>query len=172
MSYSASNNPQTTPPTDNRKLIYGILITALIATWGYIFYDKSQTKETVALLQTKITNVDSARNAIQQEFILVSAKADSLTQTNLQLQGSLAEKSTGNPNIERQYWYHFAQENATAAELSDAKKMIADLNGKINGLFVELEQLKGENKQLTANNQQLTTEKTQLSSDKKTWKRT
>ena len=82
MSYSESNNPQAANPTDNRKLIYGILITALIATWGYIFYDKSQTKESLALLQTKITNVDSARNTIQQEFILVSAKADSLTQTN------------------------------------------------------------------------------------------
>jgi hypothetical protein len=167
MSYSASNNPQTTPPTDNRKLIYGILITALIATWGYIFYDKSQTKETVALLQTKITNVDSARNAIQQEFILVSAKADSLTQTNLQLQGSLAEKSTEIQTLKGNIGTILRKKNATASELSDAKKMIADLNGKINGLFVELEQLKGENKQLTANNQQLTTEKTQLSSDKK-----
>ena len=44
-------------------------------------------RETVTALQSRITNVDSARNAIQQEFMIVSAKADSLTQNNLQLHG-------------------------------------------------------------------------------------
>lgn len=167
MSYSESNNPQAANPTDNRKLIYGILITALIATWGYIFYDKSQTKESLALLQTKITNVDSARNTIQQEFILVSAKADSLTQTNLQLEGSLAEKGTEIQTLKGNIGTILRKKNATANELLFAKKMIEELNGKINGLFVELEQLKGENKQLAISNQQLNREKTQLNSDKK-----
>jgi hypothetical protein len=36
---------------DNRKTIYGILIAALVLTWGYIFYDKSQTKETIIGLE-------------------------------------------------------------------------------------------------------------------------
>jgi len=151
---------------DNRKLIYGILITALIATWGYIFYDKSQTRETVNQLQTKITNVDSARNAIQQDFLLVSAKADSLTQTNIQLQGSLAEKGTEIQQLKGNISTILRKKNATANELAYAKKLIEDLNGKINGLFVELEKLKGENQQLTSTNQQLNTDKTQLTSDK------
>ena len=170
MSYSTtptSNYAQQAPKgNDNRKLIYGILITALVLTWAYIFYDKSKTKETVTLLETKITNIDSARSAIQQDFLLVSAKADSLTQTNIQLQGSLAEKSTEIQQLKGNISGILRKKNATAAELSDAKKMISELNGKINGLFVEIEQLKGENKQLTSTNQQLNTEKTQLTSDK------
>jgi uncharacterized membrane-anchored protein YhcB (DUF1043 family) len=166
MSYSAVNSPQTPQQNDNRKLIYGILITALIATWGYIFYDKSQTKETITVLETKITNVDSARNAIQQDFLLVSAKADSLTQNNIQLQGTLAEKSKDIQTLKSNIGTILRKKNATAAELADAKNMINELNGKINGLFVEIDQLKGENKQLTTANQQLSTEKTQLSSDK------
>ena len=87
---STVNNGGT---TDNRKTIYGILIAALVLTWGYIFYDKSQTKETIIGLETKISNVDSARLAIQQEFMNVSAKADSLTKDNLELQGDLANKN-------------------------------------------------------------------------------
>lgn len=166
MSYSAESTSTAPQGNDNRKLIYGILITALLATWGYIFYDKSKTKETVTLLETKITNVDSARNAIQQEFTLVSAKADSLTQNNLKLQGSLAEKSTEIQQLKGNISTILRKKNATAAELADAKKMISDLNGKINGLFVEIEKLKGENQQLTTSNEQLNTEKTQLTSDK------
>ena len=58
------------------------------------------------------------------------------------------------------------KKDATAAELADAKNMISDLNGKINGLFVEIEKLKGENQTLTTSNQQLSNEKTQLTTDK------
>ena len=48
MSYSnypsaSSANPQPQQqPKDNRKLIYGILIAALVGTWGYIIYDKNK----------------------------------------------------------------------------------------------------------------------------------
>ncbi len=166
MTYSTESTTQTPQGNDNRKLIYGILITALVLTWGYIFYDKSKTKETVTLLETKISNVDSARNAIQAEYTLVSAKADSLTQNNLQLHGSLAEKGTEIQKLKVNIGNILRKKDATAAELADAKNMISDLNGKINGLFVEIEKLKGENQTLTTSNQQLSTEKTQLTTDK------
>jgi hypothetical protein len=140
---------------DNRKLIYGILIAALIGTWAYIFYDKSKTKETVSQLQTKIITVDSARNTIQQEFLMVSAKADSLTQNNIQLQGTLADKNSAIQKLKGDIGSILRKKNATEAELAQAKQMIGELNGKV-----------GENKQLTADNQQLSTEKSQLTTDK------
>ena len=151
---------------DNRKLVYVILILALIGTWAYIFYDKSQTKETVTQLQTKIVTVDSARNSIQQEFLVVSAKADSLTQNNIQLQGTLADKNSAIQKLKSNIGDILKKKNASEAELAQAKQMIGDLNGKVDGLFAEIEKLKGENKQLSADNQQLNTEKTQLTSDK------
>ena len=170
MSYNDTSNggseTQYSQPKDNRKLIYGILIAALIGTWAYIFYDKSKTKETVMTLQTKIVNVDSARTAIQQEFLTVSAKADSLTQTNIQLQGDLADKSSAIQKLKGNIGNILKKKNATDAELAEAKQMIGELNGKVDGLFVEIDKLKGENKQLTSANQQLSTEKTQLTVEK------
>lgn len=160
MSYPQATNPSPQPtPKDNRKVIYGILVAALIGTWGYIFYDKSQTRETVTQLQTKIGNVDSARTAIQQEFVTVSAKADSLTQNNIQLQGALADKGSEIQKLKNNIGSILKKKNASEAELSQAKQMIGELNGKVDGLFAEIEKLKGEN-------QQLTTEKTQLTADK------
>ncbi len=170
MSYNeASNSGNETgysQPKDNRKLIYGILIAALIGTWAYIFYDKSKTKETVTTLQTKIVNIDSARNEIQQEFLTVSAKADSLTQTNIQLQGDLADKSSAIQKLKGNISNILKKKNATDAELAEAKQMIFELNGKVDGLFAELDKVKGENKQLTSANEQLSTEKTKLTADK------
>ena len=156
-------NPQ---PTDNRKLIYGILIAALIGTWGYIIYDKSKTKETVTILETRIGNIDSARNAIQQEFVSVSAKADSLTQNNLQLHGDLADKSVAIQKLKGNISSILKKKNASDSELAEAKQMIGELNGKIDGLFAEIDKLKGENQQLNTANQQLSTDKSQLTSEK------
>lgn len=166
MSYTENQgNAPANPPADNRKLIYGILIAALVGTWGYIIYDKSKAKETEMALQTQITNVDSARNALQQEFQVVSAKADSLTQHNIQLQGDLAEKNSAIQKLRGNISSILKRKNASDKELAEAKAMIGDLNGKIDGLFAEIDKLKGENQQLTAANQQLNTEKQQLTSD-------
>ncbi|TAG13260.1 MAG: hypothetical protein EAZ35_02100 [Sphingobacteriia bacterium] len=163
MSTEFNNNA---PQRDNRKAIYGVLIAALVLTWGYIFYDKSKSSETIMGLETKISNVDSARLAIQQEFMDVSSKADSLTQDNLQLQGDLADKNTAIQKLKSNISSILKKNDASKSELAEAKKMIGELNGKIDGLFAEIEQLKGENKQLTNTNAQLNTEKTQLTTDK------
>ena len=162
MSYpQATNTPQPEQPKDNRKIVYGVLIAALIGTWGYIFYDKSQTRQAVTQLETRINNVDSARSAVQQEFTVVSAKADSLTQNNIQLQGTLAERGSEIQKLKSNISSFLKKKNATQAELAQAKQMIGELNGKMDGLVAELEKVKGEN-------QQLTTEKTQLTADKQT----
>jgi len=161
------NTPYEVPEQkDNRKLIYGILLAALVGTWGYIFYDKSQHRQTVTTLETRISSLDSARAAVQQDFMEVSAKADSLTQSTVQLTGELAAKNADIVQLKGNISSILKKKNATESELTAAKKMIGELNGKVDGLFAEIEKLKGENKELTAANQQLSTEKTQLTSEK------
>ena len=39
-------------------------------------------------------------------------------------------------------------ENKSAADLAEAKRLISELNGKINGYVQEINQLRGENMQL------------------------
>ncbi len=83
--YPSAGDPQPEPRRDSRKLIYGILIAALVGTWGYIVYDKSKSKETITQLQTQYSNVDSARNVVQQEYNEALARMDSLTGSNTKL---------------------------------------------------------------------------------------
>jgi predicted nuclease with TOPRIM domain len=169
---SNANDPSVNPTgkpsssnamKDNRKAIYGALIILLLGTWGYIVYDKSKSKEEIASLQTQFTNVDSARNSIQAEYNDALSRMDSLTGTNTQLQGSLAERKTEIDKLKSEIRNILATKNG---DLSKAKGKINELNGKINDLLSEVERLKGENLQLTANNQQLTVEKDTLTSQK------
>lgn len=155
-----------TPKKDPKKIIYGILIAALILTWGYIFYDKSNSAKTISGLETKISTVDSARLSIQQSFMDIASKADSLTQGNLQLTGELADKNNSIQKLKNNIGNILKKNNATALELNEAKIMIGELNSKVEGLFSEINQLKGQNNLLTSTNEQLNTEKKQLTTDK------
>lgn len=172
MSYTPqSSTPTPTPQPkpakkDDRKLVYGILIAALLGTWGYLIWDKSQNKETMTQLQTQVTAVDSSRNAIQQEYNDALARLDSATGNNTQLQGALAERKAEIDQLKSEIQTITRNKNATAAELSRARQLIRTLNGKIDDMYAEIERLKGENQTLTASNQQLTTEKEQLTTER------
>jgi archaellum component FlaC len=134
-----------------------------LGTWGYIVYDKSKSKETITQLQTQYSNVDSARNVVQQEYNEALARMDSLTGTNTKLQGELAQRKADIDKLKGDIKHELGRKNA---DLSKAKSMIAELNGKINDLLTQVEQLKAENQQLTTSNQQLTTERDTLASQK------
>src|SRR6266540_3213909 len=90
--YPSAGDPQPEPRRDSRKLIYGLLIAALLGTWGYVVYDKSKSKETITQLQTQYSNVDSARNEIQEEYNDALARMDSLTGSNTQMTAQLSDR--------------------------------------------------------------------------------
>lgn len=161
---SATNQPNSPEPKDNRKLIYGLLAAALLGTWGYIIYDKSKSKESFTQLQTQYTTVDSTRNVIQQEYNEALARMDSLTGSNAQLSGELAGRKEEIDKLKANIKSELGKKNA---DLSKARSMIAQLNGKISDLVAEVEQLKAENQQLTAVNLQVTAERDTLSSQKR-----
>lgn len=171
MSYNpenSSSNPQQQPPRkrDDRKIIYGVLIAALLATWGYIIYDKSKSNESINQLQTQYSNVDSARNEIQTQYNEALARLDSATGNNTQLQGALSDRQKEIDNLKRQITSITSRKNATAGELERARGLINQLNMRIDDMYVEIQRLKGENQQLATSNRRLNTEKQQLSTEK------
>ena len=84
--------PVTNGNNSNNKGIILFLVLALVGSWAYFLYNKKEHQDTVTLMETKIQFVDSSRGAIQEAYDLVSAKADSLTLNNSQLNGALAER--------------------------------------------------------------------------------
>lgn len=171
MSYNPENsstNPQQPTPgkRDDRKIIYGVLIAALLATWGYIIYDKSKSNESINQLQTQYSNVDSARNEIQNQYNEALARLDSATGNNTQLQGALSERQKDIDNLKKQITSITSRKNATAGELERARGLINQLNMRIDDMYAEIQRLKGENQQLASSNKRLNSEKQQLSTEK------
>jgi len=173
MSYSAiptagdktPNTPINTPPKkNNSKLFIGLLILALLGTWGYMYFDKSKSTETITQLQTDYTNVDSAKNVLQDEYNEVRSQMDSLSGANVNLEGELAEKRDAIEQLKQNIKTELSKKNG---DLSKAKAMINELKGKVSDLLAEVSKLREENTQLTAANTQLSTEKEALGTQKK-----
>ena len=159
--YPSADNPQAAqqPPKDNRKIIYGILIAALLATWGWIIYDNSKNTEQKNQLLSQYNNVDSARNAVQVEYNEALAKEDSLTGSNAQLTGQLAQQKSDLDKTKNDLKNMLADKNA---KISDLQAMLSKYKGQVSDLFAQIDQLKKQNDTLTANNQTLTTQKDTL----------
>ncbi|WP_447640580.1 MULTISPECIES: hypothetical protein [Chitinophagaceae] len=169
--YSSSNNPtsssnpskppvsNTPKPNDNRNLVYGVLIAAIIGLVGYLVYDKTKSTSTVNTLQTQYSSVDSAKNAIQVEYNAALARMDSLTGSNVKLQGDLANRQKEIESLKSQIKDELSKNNA---DLNKARTLIAELRGKVDNLMTEIAQLKAQNQQLASSNQQLNTEKDTL----------
>jgi len=162
-----TNYPSATPQYDepkrgNKNILIGILAAGLLGTWGYLLYDKNKTGE--KLQQTEQQNVSymSQRDSLKQMYDDVTIRLDSLTGSNNNLQGQLSSRQTEISKLKSQINGILKNKNASDADLKRAKTLIAELNGKIDGLEAEVSRLTGENQQLTANNSQLTSEKQTL----------
>jgi hypothetical protein len=165
--YSADAPQQPAPPKDNRKVIYTVLITALVVTWALYGYnllvtDKAKDEKNLKL-QNEYLSVDSSRNAIQGEYNMELARMDSLTGSNTQLKGQLAEKKNQIDKLKSQIRGELAKKNA---DLVVARQLVDQLKAQINDLFAQIDQLKQQNQQLTAANVQLTNEKDTLTEGK------
>jgi TolA-binding protein len=164
---SATNFPSATPqsPTpkkDNRGLIYGVLIAALLGTWGYIIYDKSKTKEVIQQKDVQYAVLDSSKNMVQKEYEDALLRLDAITSTNTKLDSLVKTKDKDLESMKSRIQTLVRKQNASAADLAEARNLIKQLNGKIDGYVAEIERLQGENQQLTADKQTLTTQKAEL----------
>ena len=148
--------------SNSSKITIGILVFALIGSW--IYFNSSKT-EIINTYDNKVAVIDSAKSQIQSEFIEISAKADSLTQQNTTLQGDLLEKSTQIQKLKTNIGNILRKQDATDKELAEAKTLIAELNGKVTGLFADLTKAQAENKDLSAQNEVLTTTNTTLNTN-------
>ncbi len=160
---STSANQPENQPRDNRKLIYGILIAALVGTWGYIIYDKNKSGEKINQLTTQYTAADSSRSAVEAEYNDALSRMDSLTGTNTKLSGELTDRKNEIDSLKSSIRSELSKKNA---DLGKAKSMIKELNGKITDLLAQVDQLKQQNQTLTTANQDLTTQRDTLTVQK------
>ena len=151
--------PVVVKNNNNRNILTGVLIVALLATWGYIIYDKNKTKQDKQELTTQIVNSDSSKNELQRELNDAALRLDVLKTSNVKADSLLKTKDKDIQDLKNRVQTILNNKNATAAELSEARRLIAELKGNIETYTAQIEELKTQNTQLTQEKQQVTEER-------------
>lgn len=141
---------------NNRNILTGILIVALLATWGYIIYDKNKTKQEKQDLTTQIVNSDSSKNELQRELNDAALRLDALKTSNVKADSLLKTKDKDIQELRARVQTIINNKNATAAQLAEAKRLIGELKGNIETYTAQIDELKTQNTQLTQEKQAVT----------------
>lgn len=161
--FPESNTPEenavVVKNNNNRNVLTGILIVALLATWGYIIYDKNKTKQEKQDLTTQIVNSDSSKNELQRELNDAALRLDMLKTSNVKADSLLKTKDKDIEDLKSKVQTILNDKNATASQLAEAKRLIGELKGNIETYTAQIEELKTANSQLTQEKQQVTNER-------------
>lgn len=164
--YPSATNQQTNPSQRNsgnggRNIIIGLLVAALLGTWGYMLWKNNNGGGGSGLTSSdsEMATAMSESDSLRQMFNLAEMRLDSITGANNTLAG---EKTALQKEIEgkkTEINKILSDKNATAADLKRARQLISELNGQIGRLEAQVTQLRGENQELTARNTHLSAEK-------------
>ncbi len=137
-------NPE--PPKDKKgrnknALIYGILILALVATWAYLLWDKTNSSQKQSQLQAQVVQIDSTRANVEQQFQAALVKLDMLKTENDSL---MKTKSKEVDDLKARIQNILSKKNSSEADLAKARELTRQLQNQISGYKTEIEKLKGE----------------------------
>lgn len=147
------------PKNTNRNVLTGILIAALLGTWGYVIYDKNKHNQKEADQQAQIVNSDSAKNELQQELNDAAQRLDALKTQNVKADSLISSKDKDIENLKSQVQKIINDKNASKEDLAKAQRLIAELKGNIEVYTAQIDSLKLANTQLTQEKAQVTEER-------------
>ncbi len=141
-------NKSTSSNKNMRTILTGALVVALLGTWGYIIYDKNQTKEVITQKETLIASTTSQKDELQKELEDAAMRYDMLKSSNSKLDSTITSKDREIGEKRARIQTLLNKTNATQAELAEAKSLINSLNGDIEGYKNQVEVLQGQKIQL------------------------
>lgn len=155
----------TTSKNNTRTIITGVLIAALLGTWGYIIFDKSKTKETIDQKENVIATTSTQRDELQKELEDATMRYDMLKTSNSKKDSTISAKDKDISDKKVRIQGLLSKSNATQSELSEAKRLIASLNGDLEGYRTQIEVLQGQKVQLTQEKAVVTAQRNKFHKD-------
>jgi cell division protein FtsL len=125
--------PAATNNGNWKTILTAVLVVALLGTWGYIIYDKNQTKATIDQKETMIATTSTQRDELKKELEDAAMRYDVLKTSNSKKDSSITTKDREIAEKQTKIREILAKSNATQSELAEAKRLIRSLNGDIDG---------------------------------------
>jgi len=163
--FPTSITESPTPRKNFKNLIIGVLLVALVGTGTFLAISMNKTGETIQQQQTQIATVTDQKSDVQKSFDASLARLDSMATLNSGLESKLTARNKEITKTKNEIRSILNKKNATAAELSKARNLIASLNDKITGMEQQVAQLTQDNQTLTQDKVVLNQDKDKLTAD-------
>ncbi len=150
-------------PKDFKNLFIGLLIAGILLLGGFFIFDHNKSGEAIQTQQAEVVKVTTEKSNIQTSFDASLARLDSMQSANTAIDTKLTASNSQITKMKAEIRSILNKKNATAAELSKARNMIAELNGKITDMETQIASLTQDNGNLKQNVATLTTEKATIS---------
>jgi len=163
---SGSTDSQNYPAQKPYKnIVIAVLAACTLGLGTYAIVDKNKSTEKIQQQETVIAKVSDEKTEIRKEFDASLARLDSMSSLNTGLEGKLTASTAEIKKMKADIRSILNNKNATAGQLSKAKKLIDELNGKITTMEADIAKLKEENKTLNEDKVVLTQDKEKLTQD-------
>lgn len=156
---------QTAPQKKNnmRNYLTGGLIVALLGTWGYIIWDKNQTKETIQQKDAVIVNKTTQADQLQKELEEATMRYDMIKTSSANMVHSkdsvITQRDKNIAQKKKAIQDLLVKAKDNKALYAEAETLITDLKNDIEGYKTNIEKLEGEKLVLTQQKEAITQER-------------
>jgi regulator of replication initiation timing len=163
--YPSTDNYGAVNKKDNKNNIIILLAILLVASWAYFLFARKQSNDVISEKDAQYATLDSAKSLVQKDYDEAMLRIDDLSSMNSGLDSLVRSRDKELGIIKDKFKSLIAKQNATKADLEEAKNLVNELNGKISDYVKEIERLQAENRQLTTDKNNLTAENKNLSTN-------
>ncbi len=142
---TSNNEPQNAPKKKNYTWVYIGIISLLVITNLFLFFQKKESKDKENQIMGQVSTLITEREEIQQEYDASLARLDMLTSENAELNNQLSDKAADIEKQKKRINEILKNKNATDAQLKEARTLIAQLNRTIASYEEEIASLKEDN---------------------------
>lgn len=158
-----SNNPRK---SFNPKWIYLSIIALLLGAGIYLFMSKNQAENENDKLENELVTIETDKSSLESEYNAALVRLDEMKGESAQMDSLLKDRNDEVSALKEKIKSILDKKDASDSELKQAKKMIAQLQAKMEDFQQIITALKQENIQLTEDKKQLTEERNQLNEEK------
>lgn len=158
-----ATNPTVTPaPKSYNKLLIGLLALSLVGN-GYLIVSKNKVTEQNNFLISENTDINEAKDTLQNQYDAALARLDDLTGKNAELDQMVKDKDGELTKLKEEIKSLLGKKNASIADLKKAQSLIGTLRGKVKTYEERIAELETANTQLTTENTTLAKENDSVS---------
>jgi hypothetical protein len=161
---SLTENITETPEKKSKvkDILVGILILSLLGTWGYIIWDKNNTRELVSQKDNLINTTSTQKDQLQKELEDATLRYENIKSDNAKKDSTISIRDKEIEDKKSRIHTLLSKMNASQNDLKEAKALILSLNSDIEGYKTQIALLESQKVELTKANETVTKERDRI----------